>query len=147
MYREYTIAGLVEASMVELTFTLLTLGIASILALLLGAVGLYGVLSHLVAERTRAIGVRMALGARAAQVTALVVAQGARVVGIGVAVGLLVAMAFSRALGSLLYGVQPIDAATFIAMPVAMAAVGLLASYLPARRAAQLDPMASMRRE
>ncbi len=147
MYRTYTMAGLVEESMVQLSFTLLTLGIAAGLALILGAVGLYGVLSYIVAARTREIGVRMALGARAAQVTTLVVAQGARVVGIGVAIGILVALAFTRSLGSLLYGVQPIDVATFVSMSLAMTAVGLIASYLPARKASNLDPIESLRRE
>lgn len=147
MYRVYTMAGLVEGSMVQLTFTLLTLGITSILALVLGAVGLYGVLSYIVAERTREIGVRMALGARASQVRALVVLQGARVVGVGVGIGLLAALAFTRALGSLLYDVQPVDAATFTTMPLAMVLVGLMASYLPARRASSLDPMASLRKD
>jgi len=147
MYRVYTMAGLVERSMVQLNFTLLTLGVASLLALILGAVGLYAVLSYVVAERTREIGVRIALGARAAQVRAMVVAQGARVVGVGVAIGVAAALAATRALGSLLYGVQPIDAATFIAMPVAMAVIGLLASYLPARRASNLDPMESLRKD
>ena len=145
MYRVYTIAALVERSMVQLNFTLLTLGVASLLALILGAVGLYAVLSYVVAERTREIGVRMALGARASQVRAMVVAQGARIIGVGVVIGILAAVAATRALGSLLYGVQPIDAATFIAMPLAMAAVGLLASYLPARRASNLDPIESLR--
>jgi putative ABC transport system permease protein len=147
MYRVFTMAGLVEDSMVQLTFTLLTLGIASILALILGAVGLYGVLSCIVAERTREIGVRMALGARAAQVRSLVVAQGARVVGAGAVIGVIAALAFTHALGSLLFGVQPVDAATFIAMPLMMAVVGLLASYLPARRASNLDPIESLRRD
>lgn len=147
MYREYTLAGLVQDSMLQLTFTLLTLGITSILALVLGAVGLYGVLSYIVAERTREIGVRMALGARAAQVRTLVVAQGARVIGFGVAIGLLVALAFTHVLGSLLYGVRAIDPATFIVMSITMLLVGLLASYLPARKASNLDPMESLRRE
>jgi ABC-type antimicrobial peptide transport system permease subunit len=87
----------------------------------------------------------MALGARATQVRAMVVVQGARIVGLGVGIGILVAFAATRALGSLLYGVQPLDLVTFIAMPLAMAAVGLLASYLPARRASNLDPMESLR--
>lgn len=147
MYRTFTMAGLVADSTMQLTFTLLTLGIASMLALILGAVGLYGVLSYVVAQRTREIGVRMALGARAAQVKTLIVAQGARVVMVGIAIGVLAALAFTRVLGNLLYGVQAIDASTFIAMAVAMAAVGLLASYLPARRASSLDPVESLRKD
>ena len=92
--------------MVQLSFTMLTLGIVSTLALILGAVGLYGVLSYVVAERTREIGVRMALGAEAGQVRRMVVAQGVRVVIVGVAIGIGVALASTRALGSLLFGVR-----------------------------------------
>ncbi len=147
MYRVFTMARLVEDSMVQLTFTLLTLGIASLLALILGAVGLYGVLSYIVAERTREIGVRMALGARAAQVRRLIVGQGARVVGIGIAIGIGCALMFTQVLAGLLHDVQPIDATTFTLVPVLMAAVGLLATYLPARRASNLHPVESLRRD
>ncbi len=145
MYRVYTMAGLARRSMLQLSFTMLTLGIAAGLALVLGAVGLYGVLSYVVAERTREIGVRMALGATARQVRQLVVAQGARVIGIGVVVGVAVAMATTRALGGLLYGVHALDAAVFVGMSASMIAVGLLATYMPARRASAVDPMESLR--
>jgi predicted permease len=124
MYRVYTMEELAKRSMVSLSFTMLTLGIASSLALILGAVGLYGVLSYVVAERTREIGVRMALGARAEQVRSMVVAQGARVVGVGVVIGIAVALA---------------------GMSASMVVVGLLASYLPARRASNVDPIESLR--
>jgi predicted permease len=147
MYRVYTMAGLARESMVQLSFTMLTLGIASMLALILGAVGLYGVLSYIVAERTREIGVRMALGAKAEQVRRMVVVQGSRVVVVGVAIGVAVALASTRALGSLLYGVGAIDIATFVAMSVSMLGVGFLASYLPARRASNVDPIESLRGE
>jgi putative ABC transport system permease protein len=147
MYRVFTMARLVEDSMAQLTFTLLTLGIAALLSLILGAIGLYGVLSYIVAQRTREIGVRMALGAPARQVRGMVVMQGARVVATGVVIGLIAALVSTRALGSLLYGVQPFDAVTFVTMSIAMLAVGLLASYLPARRASNLDPMESLRRD
>jgi predicted permease len=147
MYRVFTMAGLARDSMVQLSFTMLTLGIASGLALILGTVGLYGVLSYVVAERTREIGVRMALGAQAEQVRGMVVRQGARVVGAGVAIGILAALASTRALGSLLYGIQAVDAATFAGMSAMMVAVGLLASYLPARRASNVDPIESLRGE
>jgi ABC-type antimicrobial peptide transport system permease subunit len=133
--------------MSQLSFTLLTLGLTAGLSLLLGAIGLYGVLSYIVNERTREIGVRMALGARASQVRGMVVAHGARVVGIGVVVGLLAALGFTRLLGSQLFGVQPVDATTFLLMSVTMIGVGLLASYLPARHASNLDPVASLRKE
>src|SRR5262249_44130272 len=147
MYRVYTMAGLANRSMVDVSFTMLTLGVASALALLLGAVGLYGVLSYIVAERTREIGVRMALGARAGQVRGMVVAQGTRVVAIGVVIGIGVALWVTRALGSLLFGVGAIDMPTFVAMSASMIAVGLLASYLPARRASRVDPIVSLRGE
>ncbi len=147
MYRVFTIEQLIERTMVQLTFTLMTLGIASVLALLLGAVGLYGVLSYLVAERGREIGVRMALGARGTQVTRLVVAQGSRVVLAGIAIGTACAIAFMPVLESLLYDVQPVDVATFLVMPLLMLMIGLLASYLPARRASNLDPVVSLRKD
>jgi putative ABC transport system permease protein len=145
MYRVYTMAGLAARSMIELSFTLLTLGIVSALALFLGAVGLYGVLSCVVVERTREIGVRMALGATAAAVRRMVVAQGARVVVVGVAVGLAAAFAATRALGGLLYGVAAVDGPTFAAMSVLMLAIGGLAAYVPAHRASRVDPSESLR--
>jgi predicted permease len=145
MYRDFTMAGLAADSMVDVSFTMLTLGVVSLLALILGAVGLYGVLSYIVAERTKEIGVRMALGAEAGKVRRMVVAQGGRVVLIGVAIGVLVAIGATRALGSLLFGVAPLDVATFLAMTTMMVLVGLLASYLPARRASGVDPIRSLR--
>jgi predicted permease len=145
MYRVYTMAGLAAASMVQLSFTMLALGITSLLALILGTVGLYGVLSYVVAERTREIGVRMALGAEAKSVRRMVVGQGIRVVIIGVVIGVLVARASTRALSSLLFGVEAADLATFVGMSGAMLLVGLLASYVPARRASSVDPIESLR--
>jgi predicted permease len=147
MYRVFTMAGLAEDSMVALSFTMLTLGIASTLALILGAVGLFGVLSFVVAERTQEIGVRMALGARAAQVRRMVLSQGARVAALGVALGALGAVAATRALGSLLFGVAALDLATFALMSAALVAVALLASWLPARRASSVDPIVALRTE
>ena len=145
MYRVYTMAELAERSMVTLSFTMLTLAVIAGLALILGAVGLYGVLSYVVAERTREIGVRMALGAQASQVRAMVVTQAAKVVLAGIAIGLLVAVAATRTLSSLLFGVQPFDAMTFLAMSVMMVGVGMVASYLPARRASSVDPNEALR--
>jgi len=145
MYRIYTMAFLADRSMVQLSFTMLTLGIAASLALILGAVGLYGVLACVVAERRPEIGVRMALGARPAQVQRMVVGQGTRVVAIGVVIGLGGAVLATRALGTLLFGVAPFDFPTFAATAAAMIAVGLLASYLPARHASSIDPIESLR--
>jgi hypothetical protein len=145
MYRTFTMAELAKDSMVNLSFTMLVLGIASVLALVLGAVGLYGVLSYVVAQRTREIGVRLALGAETGQVRRMVVAQGARVVGLGIAIGLAVAFGASRVLGSLLFEVGEADVATYVGMSAGMLAVGLLASYLPARRASSVDPIESLR--
>lgn len=147
MYRTYTMEELAANSMVQLSFTMLALGIASALALILGAVGLYGVLSYVVAARTREIGVRMALGAETGQVRRMVVGQGARIVMIGVGVGALVAGITARSLGSLLFGVAALDPATFVGMSLSLVAVGMLASYVPARRASNVDPIESLRGE
>jgi predicted permease len=147
MYRIYTMAGLAQRSMVDLSFTMLTLAIAATLALILGIVGLYGVLSYVVAQRTREIGVRMALGADAAQVRRMVVAQGARVVGAGIVLGLVGAALSTQALRSLLFGVTAIDVTTFAAMSALLIGVGIVASYLPARRASAVDPIESLRGE
>ncbi|HXV85995.1 MAG TPA: ABC transporter permease, partial [Gemmatimonadales bacterium] len=145
MYRTFTMEFLARRSMNQLSFTMLTLGVAATLALILGVVGLYGVLSYIVAERTREIGVRMALGAEARQVRRMVVAQGARVVGIGAVIGIGVALLSTRALAGLLYGVPALDLVTFAAMSASMIMVGLLASYMPARRASSVDPIESLR--
>ena len=145
MYRVFTMAGLASDSMVQLSFTMLTLGIISALALILGAVGLYGVLSYIVAERTREIGVRMALGAKAGEVRRMVVTQGARVVVLGVAIGAVVALGATRALATLLFEVEAVDTMTFLGMSATMVLVGLLASYVPARRASSVNPIQSLR--
>lgn len=147
MYRIYTMKKLASDSMIELAFTMLTLGITSMLALILGAVGLYGVLSYVVTARTREIGVRMALGAEASRVRRMVVAQGARVVLVGVVVGAVVAGVSAKSLGSLLFGVAAFDPATFVGMSLSLMLVGLLASYIPARRASNVDPIESLRGE
>ncbi len=138
-------AGLASDSMVRLSFTMLMLGIASMLALILGAIGLFGVLSYVVAERTQEIGVRMALGAEAKRVQRMVVAQGARVVVLGVVIGVGIAAGTTRVLGNLLFGVEAADVGTFLGMSITMMLVGLLASYLPARRASNVDPIESLR--
>ena len=147
MYRTFTLEGLAENSMRELRFTMLTLGISAALALVLGIVGLYGVLSYVVSNRTREIGVRMAVGAAPGRVQLMIVAQGTRVVLVGVVLGLAAATALTRSLEGLLYQVQTIDPATFAWTSTLMIVVGLLATYIPARRASKVDPMVSLRND
>ncbi|MCH7934042.1 MAG: ABC transporter permease [Gemmatimonadetes bacterium] len=147
MYRIFTMEGLAQRSMAQLSFTMLMLTIASGLALILAAVGLYGVLSYVVAHRAPEIAMRMALGAEASQVRRMVVLQGARVALAGVALGLAAAFALTRVLDSLLFGVGTLDLLTFAATAGVMLMVALLASYIPARRASLVSPMLSLRSE
>jgi predicted permease len=142
-----TMDDIVQQSVVELSFTMFTLGAAALLAMLLGAVGLYGVLSYSVAQRTQEIGVRMALGARTNEVLTMVVRDGARTQAIGLLVGLVGAAALTRLLQGMLYGVQALDPLTFATTSLLLLAVGILAAYIPARRAASVDPTESMRAE
>jgi predicted permease len=121
------------------------LGAFAALALLLAAVGIYGVLSYAVAQRTRELGVRMALGATMPRVLAMVLAQGARLAAVGIALGLAASLVATRALESLLYGVTSADPLTFVAVPLVLAAVALVAILIPARRATQVDPAVALR--
>jgi putative ABC transport system permease protein len=147
VYREFTMEFLAKRSMVELSFTMLTLGVVSALALILGAIGLYGVLSYVVAERTREIGVRLALGATTSVVRRQVVSQGTKVVLVGVVIGIAASFAATRLLGALLFDVKPVDPIVFAAMSLTMIGVGMLASYIPARRASGVDPIEALRNE
>ncbi|MGH7481952.1 MAG: ABC transporter permease [Longimicrobiales bacterium] len=147
MYRIFTMEGLARRSMARLSLTMLMLAIAAGLALILGAVGLYGVLSYVVSQRSREIAVRMALGAEAPGIRRMVVAQGVRVTLLGVLVGLLGAVGLTRVMESLLFGVGAMDLSTFAAMSALMLTIAALASYIPARRASSVDPMASLRAE
>jgi len=145
VYREYTMEFLARRSLVQLSFTMLTLGVVSALALILGALGLYGVLSYVVAGRTREIGVRMALGATAGAVLREVVSDGAKVVLVGIVVGVGAALVSTRFLSTLLYGVKAVDPVVFVGMSLMMLCVGMVASYMPARRASNVNPVESMR--
>jgi predicted permease len=147
MYRVFTMDGLAARSLAQLSFTMTLLAIASGLALVLGAVGLYGVLSYVIAQRTREIAVRMALGAEASAVRRMVVVQGGRVAVLGVVLGAAIAIAATRLLESLLFGVKPLDPPTFVAVAGVMLAVALMASYLPAARASSVDPIRALRME
>jgi predicted permease len=147
VYREFTMEELSTRSMIPLSFTMLTLTVVSGLALVLGAVGLYGVLAYVVAQRTREIGVRMALGASTGSVRRMVVAQGAKVVVIGAVIGIGAALVSTRALDTLLFGVAAVEPLVFVLMSGMLLAIGMLASYLPARRASRVDPIESLRND
>jgi len=125
----------------------LVLGAFAALALLIAVVGIYGVMSYAVARRTHEIGLRMALGAGRSEVLRLVVGAGLRMTAYGMAAGLAGALALTRVLRTFLYGVAPTDAATFTLVTAVLAAAAFCASYLPARRAAAVEPMAALRRE
>lgn len=138
---------IVARDMADTSFTALMLGIASLLSLVLGAVGIYGVISYVVAQRTRELGVRMALGAAAGDVRAMVVRQGLAVTGVGLGVGLLAALAITRVLGSLLYEVSTTDPLVLGGTTLLLLLVSLAASFLPARRASRVDPVEALRSE
>jgi ABC-type antimicrobial peptide transport system permease subunit len=117
------------------------------LALVLSAAGVYGVMSYGVSQRTREIGIRMALGARGGDVLGMILTGALRVLGIGVVIGMLAAALVSRALDSILYGVAALDPLTFAVVPAVIAIVGAIAGVIPAARAARIDPLESMRAE
>jgi len=118
-----------------------------VLALVLATMGLYSVMTYAVSQRTREIGLRMALGAQVRDVLRLIVSQGMRMVMIGLALGLVGAFALTRVLGSLLLGVGTTDPLTFVGVPILLIAIGLLACWIPARRATKVDPLVALRHE
>ena len=137
----------IAQSLARRRFSMILLTAFASLALLLASVGIYGVLSYVVGERTREIGIRMALGARQLDILQLVLRGAGKLALIGTVVGLLAAFALTRLMSNLLYGVNPGDPLTFIAVPAILISVALVASYLPARRATKVDPMTSLRYE
>ncbi len=145
--RVRTMDDVVAASIGETRFYSLLLGIFALLALGLASVGIYGVMSYAVAARTREIGIRLALGAQRGTVFRLVLARGARLVTMGLAFGLAGALAATRGIEKLLYGVQPTDALTFASVAGVLALVALVACWLPARRATLVDPAITLRYE
>ena len=119
----------------------------AVIALVLAAVGVYGVIAYSVAQRTREIGVRVALGAQRSNVLTLVLAHGAGLAGAGIGIGLAGALGVTRFLRAMLYGVSPFDPMSFVAVTFVLSAIALLASYVPARRAARVDPVEALRQD
>jgi len=137
----------IESSVTSPKITMWLVGLFAVVALLVAAVGVYGVLSYTMTQRTQEVGIRIALGADAHQVTRMVVGEGARLISVAVIIGLLAALAAARLLRSQLFGVAPHDVVTFGAVTVVLSGVALLACYLPARRASRVDPMVALRSE
>jgi predicted permease len=142
-----TLEDIYDRSMVRTSFTMVMLAIAAAVALLIGAAGVYGVISYLVSQRVREIGVRMALGARQQDVSRMVLRHGLSVAGVGVAVGLIAAVGLTRLMSTLLFDVSPVDPVTYGVVAIGLTTIAVLASYLPSRRAARVDPIEVLRIE
>jgi ABC-type antimicrobial peptide transport system permease subunit len=123
------------------------LGLFGLVALALATMGIYGVMAHAVGQRRRELGVRLALGAKPGDLLGMVVKQGLQLTGLGLALGLVAALALTRLASGLLYGVSATDPTTFVVVPVALAASAVLASYFPGRAAMATDPLAALRHE
>ena len=134
-------------SLARTSFTLVLLGIAGGMALLLGIIGIYGVIAYVVSQRAREIGIRSALGAEPQQLKSMFLRQGLALSALGAVVGLVVAMALGRLMSSLLFGVSPMDPIAYVAAVAVTIAAAALASYVPARRAAKIDPIETLRAE
>jgi predicted permease len=142
-----TMQEIYSQSLARTSFTLVMLGIAGAMALVLGIIGIYGVISYAVSQRRREIGIRLALGAQQSQLRWMFVRSGLVLTAIGLAIGLAAAFSLMRLMKSLLFGISPLDPPTYVAVPLILAASAILASYLPARRAAAAGPMEALRAE
>jgi putative ABC transport system permease protein len=147
VYNVDTMNEIIRTSIAGQRFLTLVLGIFAAAGLLLGGIGTYGVISYAVSQRTHEIGVRMALGAKGGDVLRLVLGRGARLIGLGIVLGLVAALAFARLLAGNLYGVTTSDPVTFLAVSLLLVSVSLAACYVPARRAMRVDPMIALRYE
>jgi len=136
---------MIDLSVAQPRFTMLLLGVFGGVALTLAVVGIYGIMAHAVKRRTREIGIRMALGARPADVLRLVVGQGMRLAVLGLVVGVVAALAATRLMADLLFGVKATDPLTYVGSVVVLGAVALAASWIPARRAIAIDPTLALR--
>jgi ABC-type antimicrobial peptide transport system permease subunit len=142
-----TMGDLYNQSMARTSFTLVMLGIAGSMALLLGIIGIYGVISYAVSQRTREIGIRLALGAPRSELRWMFVRFALMLTGVGVVIGLAVAAGTTHLMSSLLFGVSPIDPLTFAVIPLLLGAAAAVASYVPAVRAAGVNPADALRAE
>ncbi|HLL72613.1 MAG TPA: FtsX-like permease family protein, partial [Pyrinomonadaceae bacterium] len=147
IYAVATGEALISDSLKARRFSLLLLGSFAVLALVLAVVGIYGVMSFATRQRTREIGIRMALGATPRQVIGLVMRQGIRLALVGIALGLATAFALTRVMSSLLFGVSATDPFTYASLSLLLGGVALAACYLPARRATKVDPLIALRYE
>jgi len=142
-----TMQQLYVQSMARTSFTLVMLAIAGSMALALGIIGIYGVISYTVSQRTREIGIRLALGAQRGELRWIFVRSALILTGIGVAIGMGAAAGMMQLMKSLLFGISPLDPFTYAAVPFVLAGAAVLASYLPARRAAAVNPVEALRAE
>jgi predicted lysophospholipase L1 biosynthesis ABC-type transport system permease subunit len=142
-----TVRQIYDRSMARTSFTFAMLAISAGVALLLGVVGIYGVISYSVSQRTREIGVRIALGAQQPAVIRMFLRHGLALTGIGVVCGLAAAVLLTRLMSSLLFGVSPLDPLTYVAVSAVLAAAALLATYVPARKATAIEPVEALRAE
>jgi predicted permease len=144
---ERTMQELYAASLARTSFALVMLGIAGAMALALGLIGIYGVIAYVVAQRSREIGIRMALGAQRREVRKMFLRQGLGLTAVGLGIGLVAALALTRLMSSLLFGIKSTDVVTYAAAVGVILAAAALASYLPARRASAIDPMQTLKAE
>jgi putative ABC transport system permease protein len=147
LYGVSTMATMMTENLAQPRFNTVLLGVFGALALVLAAVGIYGVLSYTVTQRIHEIGLRMALGARPGDVLRMVMNQAMRLSGIGIAAGVVVALIASKALSTLLFRISRTDPVTYLGIVTMLGGVALLASYIPARRATKVDPMVALRSE
>jgi putative ABC transport system permease protein len=147
IYGAQTMDQIISDSLAAHRFSMILLGIFAALALLLSSVGIYGVISYLVGQRTQEIGIRVALGARRGDVLRLILSHSVKMAVLGVLIGLGGSFALTRLMGKMLYGVSATDPTTFLGVAVILSAVALAASYIPARRALRVDPIVALRYE
>ena len=147
VFRVRTLKDVYDASMARTSFTLVMLAIAGTMALILGIVGIYGVIAYAVTQRTREIGIRMALGAEPSRLQQMFVRHGLMLAGIGAIIGLGTAAGLTRLMSTLLFGVKALDPLTYAGVAAILIAAAALASYVPARRATRVDPLDALRAE